>query len=63
MEWRPIKTAPEGVAVLVIDETWEHADVCMMDECGFWYSPVDGTDVMPQPTYWISLRDLPDLPT
>lgn len=57
-KWQPIETAPAAHPVLVKGPNWKHADVCMMyEEDGWWYSPVDGSDIFPQPTEWMDIPE------
>lgn len=43
---------------LVVAESWEHADVALLDEDYYWYSPIDGSEMFPEPTHYMEIPKL-----
>lgn len=48
-----------GETFLVAHKDWENADVMTLDDDGkTWYSPLDGSEVLPIPTHYMAIPQL-----
>lgn len=65
MKFKPIPTDEDelieiaDIPFLVTAKKWEHADVALFDpETLEWYSPIDGSSMVPEPTHYMEIPKL-----